>query len=550
MVHFPIKIKGSLRILAALSWCVMLAACMAENEGDAPATAKTASIEGVVREQGTEATIVGASVFLVGGSDQPQSRANTDTDGRFALHGLEPGRHLVGVVREGFVIPERQNIAGYPYLMAPEEKLSNVVLYLIPSGTIAGRVLGSDGKPANHVEVQLLQNVYVMGQQQWTLIDRGGTLRNVPVVTNERGEFRAVGVDPGEYVLRFVPRALTVESVTRRDATPAPLLYPAGRDLSKAGMVEVVRGRESLVPDVTIKNERRGWIRAVVVNESGEALEGLGEWEMRPPGWIGAEYPLAEKRVVGQYHEFQPDSRGTYDVIATWPSRGGLLAATTRVDFRDADVEVKMRVVKPNGKLSGQIVFQEDNGGQRPLAAAEVAIGPKVSYFARSNAAGALMFPDVYAGSYQLGYVRGIPENSFVLSVTQAGRDVLREGITVGAEDMKLDVVVSGGAGLIEGNVLDASGAPLHNALVALVPEPPLSDRRDYYGAFRDTRTDQTGAFELRGITPGSYLAYAWRKASAGAIRNAAFMKAVAGKGTAVTLERGGSTSVDLRVVD
>ena len=72
--------------------------------------------------------------------------------------------------------------------------------------------------------------------------------------------------------------------------------------------------------------------------------------------------------------------------------------------------------------------------------------------------------------------------------------------------------------------------APVHNALVALVPESPLKERTDYYGAYKDTRTDQNGEFEIRGITPGSYQAYAWADAPASAYRNAAFMKRLRGR--------------------
>lgn len=531
-------------MLAAAACCFSFVTCAAEKGGDRPAAgSKTASIEGVVREQGTGATIAGASVFLVRASNQAQMRSTTDADGRFVLDGLEPGRHLVAVVREGYVLPGRQNISGYPYQLEKGQTLSNVELRLIPTGTIAGRVFGPDGKPANLVEVQLLQNVYLLGHPQWTLVDRGGSSRNVPVVTNDRGEFRAVGVDPGQYALRFVSRELSVASVTREGASLAPMLYPEG-------LVDVKSGRETLLDDVKLKSDRRGWIRVIVVNESGEPLEGMGNWEVRPPNWIGAEYALAEKRVVNEYHEFQPDSPGMYDVVASWSSRNGLLAGMSRVNYRGADIEVKLRIQKPQGRLSGQIVVQDASGATTPWGGAEVAIGPRISYFARSNADGALTFPDIYPGSYQLGFVRGIPADSFLLSVMHGKRDVLREDIVVRLEETKLDVVVSLDAGVLGGKVLDTSGKPLHNALVALVPESPLRERKDYYGAYKDTRTDQNGGFEVLGITPGSYQAYAWVDAPASAFRNAGFMKAFAGKGMAVTLARGERARVELQAIE
>jgi hypothetical protein len=69
--------------------------------------------------------------------------------------------------------------------------------------------------------------------------------------------------------------------------------------------------------------------------KSGESLEGTGNWEVRPPGWIGADYAFAEKRIVNQYHEIQPDSPGTYDVIATWKTQHGLLGERRVWSFED-----------------------------------------------------------------------------------------------------------------------------------------------------------------------------------------------------------------------
>jgi hypothetical protein len=162
-----------------------------------------------------------------------------------------------------------------------------------------------------------------------------------------------------------------------------------------------------------------------------------------------------------------------------------------------------MVVRKPDGKLTGSVMLQEAGGKKRPLAAAEVAIGPKISYFVRSGASGELSFPEVYAGRYQLGYVRGIPQNSFVLSVRQGERDVLRDEVVVGKDAAALEVVVSEGAGVVMGKVTDGAGQVMQNALVALVPEGALRERKDYYGAYQDARTDQKGMFEIRGDHAG-----------------------------------------------
>jgi len=310
--------------------------------------------------------------------------------------------------------------------------------------------------------------------------------------------------------------------------------------------VDVMPGRETLLRDIRLKNERRSWIRITVVNDSGESLEGFGSWTVKPAHWIGTEYPLFEDRIINEVHEIQPDLPGTYDITATWLSPKGRLIGTARVQYRGESVDLKIPIRKGKTKITGHVLMQETGGGTRPLMGAEVAIGPKLPYFARSGPDGSLLFPDVYGGRYQLGFVMGLPLDAFVVSARVGSIDILKEEFVVEGDEMSLEVVVSGGAGVLEGKVADAAGKPVHNGLVAIVPDSPLSERKDYYGAYKETRTDQNGGFEIGGITPGAYQVYAWADAPASIFRNADFMKAFVGKGTRLAMEINGKMKVEL----
>jgi hypothetical protein len=219
------------------------------------------------------------------------------------------------------------------------------------------------------------------------------------------------------------------------------------------------------------------------------------------------------------------------------------------VDYRKAALNLELPIRKPSGKLTGNVRMQE-KGSQRPLSGVEVAIGPDISYFGRSRNDGAFSMTEVYEGRYQLGYIRGIPTDSFVVSAIHGSRNALLDGVAIDSgSDAGLEILVSEGAGVLTGKVRDGSGRPVHNALVALVPESPLKDRKDYYGAFKDVRTDQNGDFEIRGITPGSYQAYAWKDVPAGAFRNNDFMRAYGGNGVRVQLDRGSHAKAELKVL-
>jgi protocatechuate 3,4-dioxygenase beta subunit len=512
-------------------------------------SAKNASIEGAVRDAGSNAPLAGASVFVVRGLDQLQVRALTDAEGRFLLPDLDAGRHILAVTRDSYVVPNRQEISGYPFQLKPGEQLQNVVLPMVRSGSIAGRVFRQDGTPAPRVEVQLLQNLYLLGHRQWSAVTRGGSSRDTRITTNDRGEFQAMGVDPGSYFIRFIPRELTVESRVPGGVSAAPMLYTDTRDVSTATVVQVEPGRETLLKDAKLKNSQRAWVRVRVINQSGQPLEGFGDWTFKPPDWIGSNYPLIEDRITDSSHEFSPDTAGVYDITATW-SPAGRLTGIARVNYRGADIDVRMPVAKAPAKLAGQVALRDGSDEARPVAGVEVAIGPRISYFGRTGSDGVFVLPEVYAGQYQLGYVRGLPADTFVLSAKQGSRDLFKEEIVIEGGEEKVEIIASVGAPTLAGRVTEASGRAVHNALVALLPESPLRERKDYYGAYKDTRTDQNGMFEIRGITPGEYQVYAWRDAPSNAFRNAEFMKAFAGKGSPVKLELNGKATADLKPLD
>ncbi len=544
-----------MRSVTALACVFLLISCAGKSTNDSsdvkPSAAVGGSIEGTVREQGTDVPISSVKVFLVRSSNESPIQTTTDADGHFVLQGLPAGRHFVALVRDGYVVPGRLDTSGYPFRLTEGQKLSQVVFHLQPAGTISGRVVGVDGSPMNRVEVQLLQNRYLLGRLQWSPVNRGGVARETLVETNAGGEFRLIGVDPGEYALRFVPHEPSVAGVLRGGKATTPMLYPGVREITRATVIQVKPGMETLLKDVKIPEETRGWIRLGLVNQTGEPLEGFGSWQVRPQGWIGSDYPFVEQRIVNNYHEIRPDIPGTYDITATWSTIKGPLVARIRMNYSGADVMSNVMLRKPESSLSGSVLLQRNDGSAPiPLQGVEVAIGPEIPYFIRSGPMGMLTLPMLYAGRYKLGAVRNLPADTYVKAVLQGSRDVMTQDMDVKKGEVQLDVLVSTGAAVLQGTVRNAGGKPIHNAFVALIPEGVLKQRVDYYGAYQSTHTDQNGAFDIHGITPGTYTAYAWTDAPAAAFRNDTFMKAFAGKGTTIDLPVAGVVKLDLSALD
>src|SRR5262249_53467291 len=124
------------------------------------------------------------------------------------------------------------NRSGLPLTVNPGQRLTDIVLQLMPAGTISGRVFDRDGEPMANVTVEALKYVYQEGQRVMNVVQ---TAR-----TNDLGEYRLFWLPPGQY---FV-------SATPSENRPAPLLNAspvAGPGIAGA-IGEINAGRLPAVP--------------------------------------------------------------------------------------------------------------------------------------------------------------------------------------------------------------------------------------------------------------------------------------------------------------
>jgi hypothetical protein len=70
--------------------------------------------------------------------------------------------------------------------------------------------------------------------------------------------------------------------------------------------------------------------------------------------------------------------------------------------------------------------------------------------------------------------------------------------------------VYSSNSGTLTGAVTNKDDLPAPGALVVLVPDSSSHQKPERY---KTSTTDQYGHFEIRGVPPGHYQAFAWEKA-------------------------------------
>jgi hypothetical protein len=87
---------------------------------------------------------------------------------------------------------------------------------------------------------------------------------------------------------------------------------------------------------------------------------------------------------------------------------------------------------------------------------------------------------------------------------------------------------------------------PVSGATVVLVPD---ADKRGMPQPYKVTQTDQDGRFNLRGIPPGEYKAFAWNSIEDGAYCDPEVLAPFESKGKSVKVEEKSQSSLDFEVL-
>ena len=108
-----------------------------------------------------------------------------------------------------------------------------------------------------------------------------------------------------------------------------------------------------------------------------------------------------------------------------------------------------------------------------------------------------------------------------------------------------IQIVVGTNPGAIEGRVMTDGRQPANSMWVALIPENGLKFQTDH----KFTGTDSDGKFQLQNVPPGEYKIYAWENIEAFDWQEPKIMRAYESRGTAVHIEEGRKTTIDLMAI-
>jgi len=517
-------------------------------------------VAGNVVGAGTSEPLKKARVVLTSEDDSsvPPYVAITDTKGRFTIEGIHAGRYDLYVERNGYLSKsygeDDQGNSSAILTLKPAQHMTDLIFHLQRCGVISGRVVDDDGEPAEGITVVVLNRSTSRGKVNTSTVSEAQT--------NDLGEYRIFDLWPGRYLVRASPSegsgriiggTLLESSILKSAGGYAPTYYPNVSMISRATPIDLKAGEEVSRIDLTLLHQRTYKVRGRVINAVTTHPGGATDVELVPEDSDSSTVVAARRGAVNQNtgdFEIEDVPVGRYFAIARWRDGENDFVGSVPVEVINMGVDSVRIVINRGADLHGKVVVQ---GKVAEPAEIQVSIEAKDSRQFRSNSK-AQMKPD---GTFLLtGLDDGIYEfevwssceGCYLKAATANGQDVLDQGLQIssGAAPSPIELVYSSNSSTIDGTVVREDGLPASGAAVLLVPDRLRQSR---YSDYHEKSTDQYGHFLIRGVPPGTYHVYSWRRIDYADYTDPAFLKPFEQKAQTISIGENEKKSLQLSVL-
>lgn len=553
------QLRSVLRPLALLIALLPLALASAIPQAraqDAPAAPSGYTVRGAVVNAVTSQPVARALVSLA----QDQAML-TDTNGQFSFANVAAGNYALSVTKPGYqgrggfmggmhsVPPFTRQHPEPPLQIQVGPDMPSVSLSIVPLAAIAGHIALSTADPADEIRIQAFDRRIQNGRPHWTL---AGEAR-----TRSDGSFRIANLEPGSY------RLSTSASLDRPGLAlnargsvwgyPS-LYYPGTTDVSGAGILTVGAGQQ-VEADITVVRQQFFPVVGVVHSSAEtpanfEILDSAG----RQTG-LFARFD----RQDGTVHAAVPN--GTWTIEAHAFGKSPEWGSTTfQVNGAPATFAISLQSI-PRIPVIIRRDFSNWDSSQPVGAGPGMNIELTNADEMRSASFGGMGRDEAAGGT---GWQLNISEPgrywvkaeafppAYVSSVTSGGVDLGSNPLVVlpGSTPPAVEVTLRDDGGTITGIIgSQTPGAPNPNAAgespqVWVYAIPLFSTA----AALRNVMPNSDGQFSFYAMAPGSYRVVACDAQQDIDFHSAEGLAAWAGKGQTVTVDPGGTASVQLDV--
>jgi len=201
----------------------------------------------------------------------------TDGQGRFMLSGLRPGAvTAISVKKAGYLCSPLSHARPRPhcYESIQARPAGLVIMTLMPEAIITGRIVTESSRPIEGIPVSLFERSIKDGRYIWNPAD-------APLAkTDADGMFRALGLEPGTYLLR-TPAAAIVRVPFGEDLGFEATWYPGSSTQQQAEPIVLAAGKQftanlAVKQSLALVNIPFEWNRA---DEVGSTVYGLSAGE-------------------------------------------------------------------------------------------------------------------------------------------------------------------------------------------------------------------------------------------------------------------------------
>jgi hypothetical protein len=435
----------------------------------------------------------------------------------------------------------RARESGRPVELSESMPLDRIDFVLPRASVIVARVIDQFGDPVRGVVVQAYLPRFADGRRQ--LSSAGGRSS----VTDDRGETRIHGLQPGEYYLIAAPDFQT----TWRGEVET--LYPGTLGVREAKTVRVGIGEEAFAT-FPIQRARLSALSGRIVGSDGAPLAttNVSLQNIRISG--GGSSRRLNVAPDGTFRE-ENLAPGEWMIVVNEPEYGSVSARLMGDDVHGLTVSTRKAAT-----VRGRVTFE---GAPPPTAEFQIGVafeGPRTlvsgaGYIRSGSRLGTIpVAPDkewtFEAQISGAGVIRTRTGDWILKSVLLDGRDVTDTVLDFGSvyAGKAVEVVLTQRRAQLTGSVSNDRGQPANDYVVVLFPEDEAQWTTPSSRFFATARPDQQGRFTIAGLPAGRYLVTALEYLEPGEDRNPETLSRLRGSAMAIELPEGESRSITLRM--